>query len=234
MNGISIKDKINQICPPDVYEIGFASLSGLLKDELAKYKYGISLARKLDDSVIDDISDGPTISYYNQYHRINNELNQKTEAIAKLLALHNIEAYPMKSTVEDDELDDDYKKTLRYFFSHKMIATRSGLGWIGKTDLLVTTRFGPRVRLSSILLTSSISESGTPVNESLCGNCNICVEHCPPQAGNGKLWSIDIDRNEFYDPFKCREYCRKISAEKIGKEISLCGICISICPIGRK
>ena len=169
-------EEIRQICPHDFYEIGYASLSGLLDDKYAKYKYGLSLARKLDDDIIDNISDGPTFSYYDLYHQINNELNQKTKEICDLLKVYNIEACPIKATVKDSELDDTYKKTLRFSFSHKMAATRSGIGWIGKTDLLITSKFGPRVRLASILMTSSISNTGNPINESQCGSCNICVK----------------------------------------------------------
>lgn len=164
-----IINEIKQICPQENYEIGYASLSGLLKPEYAKYKYGISLARKLDDQIIDQISNGPTDLYYDLYCNINNELNLKTELISNLLKTYHIEAYPIKATVEDGELEDIYKKTLRYPFSHKLVATRSGIGWIGKTDLLVTSRFGPRVRLASILMTANISDSGVPIDESQCG-----------------------------------------------------------------
>ncbi len=229
-----IINEIKQICPQEYYEIGYASLSGLLKLEYSKYKHGISLARKLDDQIINQISNGPTDLYYDLYCNINNELNMKIEVISNLLKTYNIEAYPIKATVEDSELDDTYKKTLRYSFSHKLVATRSGIGWIGKTDLLLTSRFGPRVRLASILMTANISDSGVPINESQCGSCNICVNNCPAKAATGQLWTTSIDRDVFFDPFKCREYCRQISAERIKKEISLCGICISVCPKGKK
>jgi len=228
-----ITEEIKQICPHNLYEIGYASLSGLLPHDLAKYKYGLSIARKLDDSIIDKISNGPTNFYCEHYHQINDELNQKTEKISNLIKAYNIEALPVKATVKDSEIDNIYKKTLRYYLSHKMVATRSGIGWIGKTDLLVTSRFGPRVRLASILMTAPISKLGNPINISECGKCNICVNNCPAKAATGKLWSTKIDRNEFYNPFKCRDFCRQISAEKIKKEISLCGICVSVCPKGK-
>lgn len=234
MDNKQITEQIKKICPHDYYEVGFANLAGLLSPEFSKYKYGLSIARKLNNEIIDKIITGPTIIYYDLYHKINNELNQKAYEIAELLKLNNIDAYPVKATVEDSGLDENYKKTLRYHFSHKMTATQSGLGWIGKTDLLITKRFGPRVRLTSILMTSPISDTGKPINESQCGECNICVDSCPAQAATGKSWTTKIDRNEFYDPFKCREFCKKISAEKIKKDISICGICISVCPKGRK
>ena len=229
-----IVNEIKQICPQENYEIGYASLSGLLKPEYVKYKYGISLARKLDDQIINQISNGPTDLYYELYCSINDELNMKTEAISNLLKTYHIEAYPIKATVTDSELDDTYEKTLRYSFSHKLAATRSGIGWIGKTDLLITSRFGPRVRLASVLTTANISNSGVPIDESQCGSCNICVNHCPAKAATGQLWTTSIDRDVFFDPFKCREYCRQISAERIKKKISICGICVSVCPKGKK
>ena len=71
-----ITDKIKQICPHDLYEIGFADLTGLLSPEFSKYKYGLSIARKLDDAVIDEITDGPTILYHDLYQKINNELSK--------------------------------------------------------------------------------------------------------------------------------------------------------------
>ena len=67
-----IMEEIKQICPHDFYEIGHASLSVLLNDNYAKYKYGFSLARKLDDDIIDNISNGPTDLYFDLYHQINN------------------------------------------------------------------------------------------------------------------------------------------------------------------
>jgi epoxyqueuosine reductase QueG len=229
-----IINEIEQICPTEYYEIGYASLKGLLKPEYSKYKYGISLARKLDDQIIDQISNGPTDLYYDLYGNINNELNMKTEAISNLLKSYHIEACPIKATIGDSESDDTYKKTLRYPLSHKLVATRSGIGWIGKTDLLVTLRFGPRVRLASILMTVNISDSGIPINESQCGSCNICVNNCPAKAATGQLWTTSIDRDIFFDPFKCKKYCRQISRDKIKKEVSLCGICVSTCPKGKK
>ena len=98
-------EEIKQICPYNSYEIGYASLSGLLRHDLSRYKYGLSLARKLDDSIIDKISNGPTNFYYDHYFQINNELNQKTEEISNLLQANNIEAFPISATLKNSELE---------------------------------------------------------------------------------------------------------------------------------
>jgi len=228
-----ILNEIEKICPSEVYETGYAELSGLLHPDFKAYPYGISLVRKLDDFIIDKIVNGPTIEYFELYHSINSELNDKVAAISAIINKAGIAAYPVKATVADSEIDSSYSETLRHKISHKMTATRAGLGWIGKTDLLITKRFGPRVRLATILTSEPVSTAGTPLEESLCGNCDICVKKCPASASNGKLWSTNVDRDEFYNPVKCMNYCRTISKELLNKHISICGICVSVCPRGR-
>lgn len=217
----------------DLYEIGYASLAGLLHPKWKRFPYGISLLRKLDDDIIDGIQNGPTEEYYSYYHEINNELNRKCDELVEFLKENNVDAVAIKATLADSEIDEEYQKTLRYSLSHKMVATRAGLGWIGKSDLLVSFRFGPRVRLSSILTSTHISTKGKPIVESQCGKCNLCVMKCPAEVANGKAWQCNLDRDEFYNPFKCREFAKEISERNIQKKISLCGICISVCPIGK-
>ncbi|MCX7667326.1 MAG: 4Fe-4S dicluster domain-containing protein [Atribacterota bacterium] len=224
---------IRKICPEDLYEIGFASLAGLLQGTWSEYPYGISVVRKLESGIIDKIENGPTVEYYNLYNVVNDELNRKSNEIVSLCQKHGIRALAIKATVDEQELDEEYERTLRYPFSHKMVATRAGIGWIGKTDLLVTYRFGPRVRLASVLTAKAIAEPGEPVNKSYCGDCDLCVQSCPAQAATGAPWEVTIDRDRFYNPFACRKFAREISAKNIQKEISLCGICVAVCPVGK-
>lgn len=216
------------------YETGFAGLGGLLKAPNCIYTYGISILRKLNPEIIDEIKSGPTEKYFNHYNEVNRELNNLTEKLAEELSSTGYRFFPVLATLDDSRLDESYFRTLTADISHKMIATRAGLGWIGKTDLFVSERFGPRLRLASILTDMPLPLSREPVTESRCGTCSVCVAECPGNAANGQLWDTDTHRNEFFDPFRCREYCRKISHEKLNRTISLCGKCISVCPIGIK
>lgn len=228
-----VKTILEQHLPSSLYDYGFADLSGLLNYQFSDYRYGISLLRKLDDGIIDGITGGPTAAYLRHYHDINEELNVNVSRIAKELSDLGMKSFPVKATVDDSELDDEYRKTLEYKISHKMIATRSGLGWIGKTDLLVSKRFGPRVRLASVL-TDCVLPPGNPVERSLCGTCRVCTTACPAQAATGQAWTVGTHRNVFFNPFKCMTYCRTIAKERLGEEISLCGKCVAVCPRGRK
>ena len=112
-----------------------------------------------------------------------------------------------------------------------MVATRSGLGWIGKTDLLVSRRFGPRVRLASILTDLPLEPLASPIDESRCGSCSLCVDACPAGAATGEPWSAGIHRDRYFDAFKCRD-CRGISRRTVEPAISLCGRCLYM-PEGR-
>jgi epoxyqueuosine reductase QueG len=224
---------LSQLPNTDDYLIGFADMHDLLKPHF-NYRYAVVIGKKMDSKVMDSIERGPNIVYYNLYQSVNDELNCIVKNIAGVFTRKGIQSQAIPATVHDAEFDGEYSKTLRLKYSHKMAATRSGLGWIGKTDLLISHQYGPRVRLASILTNYQFSETGVPIDESNCGTCQICVDQCPAHAANGKLWNVSIDRNDFYDAFKCRNMCRELSMRNIQKEISLCGICVSVCPIGKK
>jgi epoxyqueuosine reductase len=224
---------INILPNADEYVIGFADMGDLIKNH-CPYRYAVVIGKKLDDSIIDEIEDGPTMPYFELYQATNDELNLITAQISRYLVQNSIPCVQIKATVKESDIPVEFVKTLRMNFSHKMAATRAGLGWIGKTDLLVSEKFGPRIRLATVLTNHRFDNLGIPITESRCGKCNICVEACPSQAASGKLWNIHVDRDEYYDAFKCRDMCRKLSQERLDKKISLCGICISVCPQGKR
>ena len=224
---------INILPNSDDYVIGFADMGDLIKDHYP-YRYPVVIGKRLDDSIIDEIENGPTIPYFELYQATNDELNLITTQISRYLVQNGIACVQIKATTQESDIPDGYAKTLRMNFSHKMAATRVGLGWIGKTDLLVSEKFGTRIRLATVLTNHRFENLGIPITESRCGKCNICVDACPSQAASGKLWNIHVDRDEYYDAFKCRDMCRKLSQERLDKKISLCGICICVCPQGKR
>jgi epoxyqueuosine reductase QueG len=233
---IHIIDEIvsRHLIPAEQYIYGFSDLTGLLQKKFKGYGYGISIGRKLDSAVVDKVIDGPTPEYYSHYKQINEDLAILTQSISEDLNKIDIETLNIDPSVSTTELEVTYLKTLRTDLSHKMVATRAGLGWIGKTDLFISRDFGPRVRLVSILLKTPLQSKSKPVDISRCGSCNICVDICPAKAANGKLWDITIEREEFFDPWKCRIQCAEFGRSTLGMEARICGICVAACPIGQK
>ena len=67
--------------------------------------------------------------------------------------------------------------------SLRHVAVGAGLGTIGKSRLLLTHRWGPRVRLGAVV-TNALLEADKSIEEELCGDCDLCVQSCPAQALN--------------------------------------------------
>jgi epoxyqueuosine reductase QueG len=230
----AIEDIVQKhLVPSEKFIYGFSDLTGLLDKKFIGFNYGISIGIKLDSEIVDKVINGPTPEYFSHYRQANNDLAMLTRCISEELALNNIESLAITPTVSTSDLDTIYFDSLRTDLSHKMVATRAGLGWIGKTDLFVSKEFGPRLRLVSILLKTPVKAKSRPVDKSRCGKCSICVDICPAKAANGKLWNIKIDRNEFYDPWKCRNKCAEFGRIKLGQDARVCGICVSACPVGK-
>ncbi|MGD0581888.1 MAG: 4Fe-4S double cluster binding domain-containing protein [Bacteroidales bacterium] len=220
--------------PEELFTWGFADLTGLLDPKFRDFTSGISIGRRLDDIYVDPVTGGPTLEYYMHYKEINILLETLSSEIALDLNQSGIESISIEPTVSTSDLDSKYSVLLRTDLSHKMVATRAGLGWIGKTDLLVTKDFGPRLRMVSILTKAKLKPSSKPVERSRCGTCNICVDLCPAGAANGKLWDITVDREDFFDPWKCRRQCAEFGRIRLGRDARVCGICVAVCPIGKR
>lgn len=200
--------------------VGFADLTPMAWDGMNR---GVSVAVAVPTEVIRSIQNGPTREYFDAYHSINALLDRLVTLGAEYLRSQGCRAFAQ--TTDAVVETDDYRTLL----PHKTVATRSGLGWIGKCALLVTEPFGSAVRLSSIL-TDAPLECAVPVTESRCGSCTACTNACPGKAVSGKLWSPQKDRDEFFSPLDCRKAARMLAAEKIHEEITLCGKCIFVCP----
>jgi epoxyqueuosine reductase len=226
---------INNLIPSDDFIFGFSDLHGLIDKKYDGYNYGISIGKRLNDNIIDKIENGPTIEYYNYYNQINVELSELAAKIQVDLFRDGVDSITIEPTVSlASKRNEKYLKTLTVEISHKMVATRAGLGWIGKTDLFISKVFGPRLRLVSILINQKPGISSVPVNESKCGKCDICVVKCPAKAANGKMWNIKIGRDEFFDAYKCREKCGELAKQRLNVDERICGLCISVCPIGKR
>jgi epoxyqueuosine reductase QueG len=199
---------------------GFADLTGIVDHKL---QHGVSVAIKLPVPVLQSIADGPSRTYFDAYHEINEKLDGLVTAGAEYLQARGYRVHAQtRANVHEHT---GYRTDL----PHKTVATRAGLGWIGKSALLVTGAFGPAIRLSSLLTDAPLS-FGEPIGRSKCGNCTACVDHCPGKAISGKLWDTAMDREEFFDADACRKAARVLSKELLNEEISLCGKCIEVCP----
>jgi epoxyqueuosine reductase QueG len=205
--------------------VGFADLHGTTIDETMPF--GISAAVRLAPELIASIHDGPNRYYFEEYHRINKILDALVTYGENYLTEKGYKAFAQTTSAVTET--DGYITKL----PHKTVATRAGLGWIGKCGLLVTKEYGSAVRISS-LITNAKLECGEPFNSSLCGDCMECTNNCPGGAVSGTLWNTGMERKELIDVYKCRKAARALAMKRINEKITLCGKCIEVCPYTKK
>jgi epoxyqueuosine reductase QueG len=129
-------------------------------------------------------------------------------------------------------IEGSAKKTLTTPLPHKTAATRAGLGWIGKSALLIAKNYGPALRLATVLTDAPLA-AGDPVDDSQCGDCTKCVDRCPAKAIVGKNWAVGTERQSIYDARACCAMAKNLAGQK-DIPATICGICIHACPWTQK
>jgi epoxyqueuosine reductase QueG len=200
--------------------------------------------------------------YYDRfgYHDLNAHLRELTYNVSVFIEDLGFEAFPLDPSIEDKGrevqiLGEEPEPKIKIFgdFSHRHAAVAAGLGEFAASSMVVVPKFGPRVRVVSVITTAPIEPSALPEGKARFNICQPeacglqCVKKCPAKAlpGDGTI-----------DHFKCRsyrnpgvytlEYFKAIAEAKKprGPSASVasgkaappvgqtCGICIKVCPIG--
>lgn len=122
----------------------------------------------------------------------------------------------------------------------KDAAVMAGLGCLGKNNLLVTPRYGPRVRVRAMILDRDLPPSG-PADFDPCAACSeFCRKSCPQSAFN----MVRINRKDFgqkilpgrdgnYSRPACNIQMKMDEAAQNGF-IRYCRECELVCPVGRQ
>jgi len=203
--------------------VGFADLGDVPDESRLGMPRGISIAVALSPGVVSGIGRGPTADYEREYARVNALLATLGEIAGELLRRRGWRVSIPSPTTEA------FPPDLRTPLPHKTVATRAGLGWIGKNALLVTRSFGSAVRLTSVLTDAPFTADG-PIDRSNCGTCRACVDACPGHAPHGTNWALGLDRNAFFSAGDCLRTCGEVTARAGLGVHTICGICIPACP----
>lgn len=198
-------------------------------EDVAKYPVAVSVGIVLMDTIVDQLprrfERAVAVNYkHHTYDIINLRLDLLTSRLSSTLQKDGYEALPIPAS---ERYDDE---RICAVFSHKLAANMAGLGWIGKSCLLITPEAGPRVRWSTVLTNAPLKPTGTPI-ENECGDCRECVDTCPVSAFTGESFKVEDAREVRYDARKCEKYFEIM--EEAGK-IPVCGLCIYNCPQGKK
>lgn len=228
------------------------------EDFLTGAKSVVAMAKRIPLSIVRKIPS----PYYERfgYNDLNAHLRQLAYKVAIFLEDQGYEAMPLDPSIDERARDveiiqEEPEPQVRILgdFSHRHAIVEAGLGEISAGCMVVVPKFGPRVRLVSVITTAPLEPSLKPEGESQFQICQPkacglqCANKCPAKAlpGDGTV-----------DHFKCRhyrdpvlytlEYFKRIAeSKKTGRpsliEVSgratadgglTCGICIKVCPIG--
>jgi epoxyqueuosine reductase QueG len=187
---------------------------------MGQFPRAVSMGMQLNNAIVDQYKpEEPrrqSLYWHHVYEVVSRALDFLAYDIERWLTERGFRALPVPASTPYD-----FGK-LEGIFSHKLAAHLAGVGWIGKSCLLLTDRFGPRARFVSVL-TDAPLETGSVIDKP-CGNCRVCVDACPVRAFSGEEFRAGEGREVRFDAFKCSEYRRDHP----------CGLCVSSCPKGRR
>jgi epoxyqueuosine reductase len=172
----------------------------------------VSMAFHLSDRILEDIVDGPTRLYFFHYQRVNVLLDELGLKVSNFIQSRGYDALPIPASQIID-----WEKQLAHV-SHKHIAARAGIGWIGRNNLLVSSQFGSRQRLVTVLTNMPLKlDKPLPWG---CGECHDCISSCPSQS---------IKENpEDFDHVGCFQMVKAL-VKKAGISQNICGLCVKSC-----
>ncbi len=204
-----------------------ADLSALPAEQRDGLPRGVSISVALDLSIVNRLPISVTSEYVDECERVNLLLDQLADTAAEQIRSAGYRAFSLsRNNVTHDR--NNHATLLPY----KTVATRAGLGWIGKNALLITRERGSALRLTAVL-TDAPLPCAEPINESHCGDCEVCLRNCPGQAILGPNWSPESKREDFYSAFSCRKACIE-RTWNVKPGVSYCGLCITVCPHTQK
>ncbi|MFO0981045.1 MAG: tRNA epoxyqueuosine(34) reductase QueG [Planctomycetota bacterium] len=111
------------------------------------------------------------------------------------------------------------------------LAARAGLGWVGKSTMLIEETIGCHTLLGELLLTLPLPND-QPAQDR-CGTCTRCLDACPTQAFLGPRL-LDATRCLSYATIEHRGATDASLRTAQGRRAFGCDECLTACPFGHQ
>ncbi|HSH36099.1 tRNA epoxyqueuosine(34) reductase QueG [Schnuerera sp.] len=171
------------------------------------------------------------LSYNN---RLNERVDYKLKGLLSKSSWGRDYHIVLKNKMEDliKEIRSIKNFTYKYFVDtgplvDRELANRAGIGYYGKNCSIINEKYGSFIFIGYILTDLEINFSPISIN-SQCGDCNVCIEHCPTGA---------LEEPFKVNPKKCISYLTQTKdkipyelRERMGNKIYGCDTCQLICP----
>ena len=203
--------------------------------------HGVVMGHRLSQAVLQSIVDRPTLVYKHHYQRVNLLLDRAALMVARAIQSQGYDALPIAASQLTDW------DNLLAHVSHRAVGALAGLGWIGRSTLLVHPQFGAQVRYVTVLTDMPLEHGDSPEMECRvksadsrdarpqletqnsklgtrfvmgCGDCRKCIEVCPAAAIREAKEDFQVQR--------CHEKLKQFSKAK-GIGVYICGLCVRVC-----
>lgn len=108
------------------------------------------------------------------------------------------------------------------------IASRAGLGWIGKNSCLINPSIGSALLLAELFIDYSLLPD-QPFTHNHCGTCHRCMDACPTGCINNDR-SIDSSRCISYLTIENKGSIPEELRLSLGEWVFGCDVCQTVCP----
>ncbi len=187
MQALTTKDIISFVKSEGIELVGVAPIKPLLTD--SRYEKNIAricpnakcvivFGNTFPQSILDACPENPRPARFT----LNSLYSEGAEISIKISRLLEKNGYRGVIIPAYLPVEMSYKTLgLKGDLNLKHAAAEAGLGSRGISDLLITPKYGPRVRLFGVV--TDVELEPTPKeNENYCTNCNICIKACPAGA----------------------------------------------------
>jgi len=163
--------------------------------------------------------EGFSAARYSEPHKI--DYHHRLRNLAKILGSAVKQQYPGAKT----RVCVDSAPILERSFAYS-----SGIGFIGKNNMLIVQGYGSFLFLAEILTTVSIPHPETEFMESRCGSCTKCIDACPTGALEAP-YSVNASKCLSYLTIEKSGTVDDDTGEKMGNCFFGCDICQEVCPL---
>ena len=110
----------------------------------------------------------------------------------------------------------------------RSLAVESGIGWLGKSSMVITQGVGSYYFLAELFVSADLEESRSE-HPDRCGTCTSCIDACPTGAIVGP-YRVDARRCISYLTIEQRGPIPRQLRALIGGHLFGCDICQEVCP----
>ena len=155
-------------------------------------------------------------AYGKDYHHV---VKNKLNGIAEK-AKNSFEDFNYRSFTDSAPLPD------------RLLAQKSGLGWIGKNTLLLNKEIGSFFFIGHLFLDIDLPADSFKIQEDLCKDCDKCLKACPTNALY-EPYKMDPRKCLSYQTIENKDAEKDIPPQKFRGYIYGCDICQDVCPFNK-